>query len=78
MRIAECLYQGNWLGGGGGGCRVHVYKESHLEGANMFQSGNQWLKRADECLDECTQCASGERALTPEAEQRNMARPTDS
>jgi hypothetical protein len=53
---------------------VHVYKESPLEGANMSQSGNQWLNRVDGCLGESTQYASGRRALTPEAEQRNMTR----
>ena len=53
---------------------MYVYKESHLEGANMAQSRNQWLNRVGECLDESTQYASGERALTPEAEPRNITR----
>jgi hypothetical protein len=34
MRIVECLYQGNWR------WRVHVHKESPLEGASMLQSGH--------------------------------------
>jgi hypothetical protein len=53
---------------------VHVYKESPLEGASMAQSGYEWLNRADGCLGESTQYASGRRALTPEAEQRKMTR----
>jgi hypothetical protein len=66
LRVAECLYQGNWR------WRVHgyVYKESHLEAANMSQSGSQWLNRADEDLVESTQYVSGERALTPKSELR--------
>jgi hypothetical protein len=55
---------------------VHVYKESHLEATYMSQSGNQWLNRVDEDLVESTQYASGERVLTPKAEQLNMTRTT--
>jgi hypothetical protein len=54
---------------------MYSIKESHLEAANMAQSGNQWLNRAEKALDESTQYAC-ERVLTQEAKQRNMKRTT--